>query len=400
MAASPYQVDASLLQTIDRYLLRQIITTCAVMTGVGLAILLLERVLHLFGLVANPNKAFSYVGQMLVLLMPHYLSIALPAAFFFGILLTFGRLKRDSELVVMASSGRSLARLLAPVMSLAVVMTVMTAIIVGFLSPHARYAYRSLKDQVARASLTAAVLGGTFIHAEGLTFFAEKAVPGAGGLHLAKVFVHQQEPDGKSIVVTGHNGLLGQSADADVPLLVLQEGLRAEIPPDGRGANTLTFNNLSWPVVTGADVDFRPRGRDQRELTLTELWTARATQTSSPSAAEIAAELQSRLALIASVPLLPLLAAPLALSGGPRSQRAGIVAGLLILVLYYEALSFGEAMAKRELLSPTLGLWLPFLILAGITLWVFHRAMLGRRIPLGGPVRSRRAGRSGQTGNP
>ncbi len=210
-AASPYQVYASLLKIIDRYLLRQIITTCAVMTGVGLAILILERVLHLFGLVANPNKAFSYVGQMLVLLMPHYLSIALPAAFFFGILLTFGRLKRDSELVVMASSGRSLARLLAPVMSLAVVMMVMTAIIVGFLSPHARYAYRSLKDQVARASLTAAVLGGTFIHADGLTFFAEKAVPGDGGLHLAKVFVHQTEPDGKSIVVTGHNGLLGQS---------------------------------------------------------------------------------------------------------------------------------------------------------------------------------------------
>ena len=75
------------------------------MTGVGLVILLLERVLKLFDLVANPNKAFSYVGQMLVLLLPHFLSIALPAAFFFGVLLTFLRLKRDRELVALAGTG-------------------------------------------------------------------------------------------------------------------------------------------------------------------------------------------------------------------------------------------------------------------------------------------------------
>ena len=36
---------------------------------------------------------------MLVLLLPHFLSIALLAAFFFGVLLTFRRLKRDSEFV-------------------------------------------------------------------------------------------------------------------------------------------------------------------------------------------------------------------------------------------------------------------------------------------------------------
>ena len=74
-----------MLRIIDQYLLRKIIATTMVMTGVGLAVLLLERLLRLFGLVANPNKAFSFVGQMLILLTPHYLSVALPAAFFFGV---------------------------------------------------------------------------------------------------------------------------------------------------------------------------------------------------------------------------------------------------------------------------------------------------------------------------
>ena len=43
---------------------------------------------------------------------------------------------------------------------------------------------------------------------------------------------------------------------------------------------------------------------------------------SKPTAAEIGAELHSRLVLIASVLLLPLLAAPLAIAGPLRSRRA------------------------------------------------------------------------------
>ena len=184
------------LKLVDQYLLRRIIATSLVMTGVGLAVLLLERLLRLFSLVANPNKAFSFVGQMLVLLTPHYLSVALPAAFFFGVLLTFLRLRQDNELVVLSSVGQGLHRLIAPAMALAVVMTAAAILILGYLNPHARYAYRALKNSVAEASLNAAVREGTFIQADGLTFFAEGSVAGSDGLQLSKVFVYEETSDG------------------------------------------------------------------------------------------------------------------------------------------------------------------------------------------------------------
>lgn len=365
-----------MLTIIDRYLLRQIVTSSLAMTGIGLVILLLERVLKLFDLVANPNKAFSYVGQMLVLLLPHFLSIALPAAFFFGILLTFLRLKRDRELVAMAGTGMSLGRLLAPVMGLAAATTLLTLLIVGWLSPQARYAYRALKQQVAEASLTAAVQGGTFIHSGDLTFFAERSAPTRDGLRLDRVFVYQGAADGGATVVTGAVGRLGQVDGSASPLLILQQGVRAELPPD-RPPSTVTFDNLSWPVVTDGEAATRARGNDQRELTLDELLTRPASATSEPSAAEIAAELHGRLALIASVPVLPFLAAPLALAGGLRSQRSGIAFGLLILIVYYEALNFGEALAKHGLVAPWIGLWLPFLALAAGAGWLCLQPRLG-----------------------
>jgi lipopolysaccharide export LptBFGC system permease protein LptF len=79
------------------------------------------------------------------------------------------------------------------------------------------------------------------------------------------------------------------------------------------------------------------------------------------------------------MPLLSLLAAPLALAGPVRSRRGGIVIGLLILIVYYEALNFGDALAKRDLLAPAIGLWLPFALLLVGTCHLLRRALRRRR---------------------
>ena len=163
---------------------------------------------------------------------------------------------------------------------------------------------------------------GTFIQADGLTFFAEGSVAGENGLQLSKVFVYEEASDGASIVTTGTHGVLGQTGEDTGTILKLKDGVRAELPADGEDARTLTFSDLSWPVATGEVAEFRPRGRDQRELTLPELWSAQPSADDRPSAEEIAAELNSRLVIIATVPLLPLLAASLALVGRPTQRAA------------------------------------------------------------------------------
>ncbi|MEM7026311.1 MAG: LptF/LptG family permease, partial [Pseudomonadota bacterium] len=72
-------------------------------------------------------------------------------------------------------------------------------------------------------------------------------------------------------------------------------------------------------------------------------------------------------------------AASLAVIGGPRGERrAPIFIGLVILIVYYEALSFGESLVKNGTLQPEIGLWLPFLGLAVGTAILYARAFLGR----------------------
>ena len=345
LRADPHRV----LSVIDRYLLRQILATCLVMTAIGLTVLLLERVLYLFSLVANPSNALSYVGQMLLLLTPHYLSIALPAAFFFGVLLTFGRLKQDGEFVVLMAAGCGLGRLLAPVLGLAAIMTMIAVLILGFLNPHAHYAYRALKHTVAQASLTAAVLEGTFIQADGLTFFAEarRGRPGRAG---AGAGVRPPGRRGRR----DHRGhrpqrQLARNAEDGRPVLMLEQGVRAEIAADGAAP---------MPCRSAISAGrWRPRPR--------RFGRAGATRTSSRCSScgrragtprRVQAERGRDRRRAAHAPGADRFGAVAAAAGGaawrsPGRCAAGAAAssiGLLILIVYYEALNFGDAMAKRD----------------------------------------------------
>ena len=64
------------MRIIDRYIIKSILVYGFTMTCIAVFALLLERLLRLLNLAANPDKVMIYVSQMLVTLIPHYLAIA------------------------------------------------------------------------------------------------------------------------------------------------------------------------------------------------------------------------------------------------------------------------------------------------------------------------------------
>jgi lipopolysaccharide export system permease protein len=369
-----------MINALDRYILRRIIALALPMVGVALLALLLERLLRLLELADNPNQVLSYLSQMLITLIPHYLGVALPLAFFLGVLFTFNRLNRDNELAVMAAAGISLQRLMMPVLGLALALAVFAVLTFSYLQPLGRYTYRSLVHTVAQASLTAAVKEGTFIHVDGLTFIAERSAP--GGNHLDKVFVYDSKKDGGALVTTAEEGNLRGVEGSFDSVLVLGDGRRTEFKPNDGGARTLLFDHFTWPIESGANEGFRARGEDERELTLPELWSLADAPPAGIERNEIISELHGRLTKMATILVLPLLAVPLALGGGRGGQSYGIGVGLLVLIVYEKLLQFGESMVEDGHFSPWLGLWLPFGIFTLLSCYLFYRAAM--KIPKGG----------------
>src|SRR3546814_20327768 len=83
--------------TLFRSLLRLLAQPLAVSISVVLIALLLERLLRLFNLVAASGSALGAVLLMIANLVPHYLGLALPAAFFASIFMLYAKLGDDNR---------------------------------------------------------------------------------------------------------------------------------------------------------------------------------------------------------------------------------------------------------------------------------------------------------------
>ncbi len=361
--------------TTSFYILRQTIDRLLLATGIALVALLLERMLRLMNLTVGSDTSPAVILGMLVNLVPHYLGLALPTAFFIGIWLAFARLNEDSELAALNAAGVGLHQLLVPIMGLAVILTLLTGSIFGYLQPHSRYAYRSLIYTVTHASLSAALEEGAFIQVGDLTFMAER-VSGQGH-ELRRVFVHQQRDDGRSVVTTAKTGLLLQSEKEFRSVLRLSDGIRLSRRTSNSLHEALTFTEYTWPIGKGGGDAFRDRGNDERELTLRELWTTQDTPPNDVSPAQMRAEFHARLVRTLSTLFLPLFAIPLALGKGYGRRAYGITIGLLLLVIYQKLLQFGESLSSLGYMSPLVGLWAPLLGFSAMGIWLFYRAGFG-----------------------
>ena len=363
-----------LASLLDRYLLRQLVASLAVCIGTVLIALLLERLLRLFDILAQNNQALPAVAQLIACLVPHYLGLALPAAFFVALFIVIARLSDDNELDAYLAGGLSIARLTRPFLLAGLLLAVLSVGLFGYLQPYARYTYRAVLHAALNAGWDARLQAGTFVSPGGGYTLTADGVD-ATGRQLQKVFVHRWV-DGDDEVTTGEQGSLLPSIDGSELQFTVENGehLRRE-----KTGNTLfaQFARLGTATeFTPGAPPFGPRGRNERELTLNELVSHTvAGEPTTVSDSKLAGELQGRLARILTLPLLPLLAVPLGMSA-KRGQRTGsLIVAATLMLLFHHTLQLGESLAESGKVPALLGVWGPTAVFAALTLWLFSRSL-------------------------
>jgi lipopolysaccharide export system permease protein len=367
----------------SRYLIAQIARPMVTTILVALIALLAERTLRVIDLVVGWRGSLFVVFEMLGYLIPHYMGLALPVAFFLGILLTFSRLSREGELAAMYASGAGLPQLLRPILLAAVALAVVVALLVSVLQPYARYAYRAATYALTNASFTTLLQSGLFTTLGDTTYMVERISDDKS--LMERVFLYQGGPGRDALTITAATGQAERSSVTAPIVLKLQSGLQQLVPAskpgktDGGSQAVVVHFREFETTFANPDDDFRPRGEDEREMTLPELWAAKGALPEGVDPWEIQSELDGRLVRILSLPVLPLMALPLAI-GRVRGQRSyGLVVGLAVLIAFHQILQLGEALADNNKISTLLGLWLPFLLFTLGSAIVFVRA--ATRVP-------------------
>jgi len=366
------------LTIIDRYVLRQVAKPLATAMAIGLLMLLAERLVRLLDTTLGKKNSFGVVFELLAYLVPHYLGTAIPAALFLGLLFGFNRLSKDSEIDAMMATGTGLHRLSKSVIMLSMALGALSLFIVGWLQPQTRYAYRSVLFDVKNVEVFYLAEEGVFMQAGTRTFILDKLNRSSNTFD--HVFLFDYRGPGGSETLTASSGVLIPIDGQRRPVLRLDNGHRLnlerwptleenkEIPQAG----IAEFATADTPLGQVSEKLFRPRGEDERELTLPELYAQLDAPPQGSTRNSMLAELHKRIVNVVTFLMLPLLAVPFAI-GRQRSQRGyrfGIA--LVIVVAFHEIIEQGAITTKVNGLSPWLSMWLPFGLITLFAIWRFY----------------------------
>ncbi len=360
-------------RTVELYLASLIGKPFAATLAVALVALLLERLLRLLDLITSKGASPLSVLRALLDLVPHYLGLALPAALFLGVYSVIAQLGRGNELEAMQNAGLSLGRIGRPFMLTAVVVAAIGFGLYGYAQPLTRYAYRADIHAVVNGGWDATIPAGEVTRiSRNLIATADEHDRRTGT--LTGILVFRRDPDGRETVTTGRTGSVVLSQDGTEALLQINGGEQVAVGPDER-LQTLNYGAMQarrpFSVHLAA---FRPRGEDEREMTLGELWWASRDPASKVPLRRLQGELHGRLVRTLSLALLPFLAIPVGLAAKRARRPYGVVVGMVVLVLYNHVVQLAQSLGAVGKADPRLLLWGAFALFAGFCLVLFRRA--------------------------
>lgn len=354
-----------MLSILDRYFLRELSQTVAATTVVLLVIVAGSAFAKVLQDVAGGSFPPSVMFQVLGLQTLDGLTNLLPLASFIGVLMGLGRMYRESEMHVLASSGMGPGGLLGPVLIMAVVLVSMTAVVSLWLGPWAVRTSDALVTSANRSVVAAGLDPGRFTD-----------LPGKGGI----IFVESMNRDGNKFgrtfvatqstskdgqvhlkMVSAASGELYQESDGDGRFIALKDGWQYDIPLAADNWREMQYqrNATSLSSVDSGDDSDPSHAKDS--LTLA--------RSNDPSDR---AELAWRTSAPALTLVLLMLALPLSRQN-PREPKYGrLLLAVISFYLYYTLLALGRAQIGKghwHNEMPLWGLHAVVLALAGWMLW-------------------------------
>jgi len=338
---------------IFRYLSKQVLQIVAVITSVLLVVALTGRFIQYLGEAVAGEKAPDILLLLMLYRIPEFLLVILPLALFLAIILAYGRMYADNEMVILMGSGVSQKRLLLNTLGVTLVITVIVASISLYLAPLGLRKGEELKlsqTQLTEVDLIVAGQFQSFGDGQRVTYAERISNAQVRGRQLQNVFVALSSQ--------------GQAAD-DTPRIILASSARPEIDAD-TGARYMRLDDVMQYDGAPGSAAFTVGQFDSQSILLPdpeefEVILEESTLSTGTllSSAEVShqAELQWRISTLILIPVITLIAVPMSRVNPRQGRYSKLFPAAMIYVLYFVALEFCRDRIAEGEFSPLIGLW-------------------------------------------
>ena len=312
--------------TIRRELARSFGATLVVILTIVLTMFLIRTVGQAANGVVSPQDVVLLLGYTALGHLPTMLSLSL----FIAIVVSLGRMYRDSEMAIWFASGVGLSRFVRPVLRTSWPVLLVVAALLLFVWPWGNRNSIDLRDRYQQRSDLSRVAPGVFqTSSDGRrVFFVERE--SADGVNARNVFVLTQQDKGES-VTTARSGRL--ESEGDDRFMVLERGQRNDTDVKS-GDHTLSSFD-SYRVLVREKAAREAESRPPKAMGTLELLR--------DPTAKNQGEMAWRFGLLLATANLLLLGIGLSATNPRRASNWNLLFALLGFVVYFNLVNLTQA---------------------------------------------------------
>lgn len=364
---------------LSLYIIREISSLFLLGIVIFTLVLLMGRLITLTDLVVSHGVPMADVSRMVLYLVPSFLVFTIPMAFLLAVLLAFGRLSADNEIVVIKASGVSLMQMLPPVIisALVAVLLALGASTIG--APWGNSAFKELTFQVLKRNITATIREKTFWDdIPGVVMYTDQYDEQSHS--LKGVVIHDGRNSDRPMTIFARDGVVSSEPGSQALLLSLHNGSIHMSGTDGL-YRLVRFGEYAMSV--GEKGKSTGISRNEPDMMLFELQNKiNDPGTSAKNRLKVLTELHSRFTFPFASLVFAIVAVPLGLQNRRAGKSGGFTISIAIILAYYVLMSVARTLAEKGGVPPAVVLWIPNLIFFGMGWFFLRMASLEKSIPV------------------
>lgn len=378
------------MKTLHLYLTRQTLATVVMTVAVFAFVLLLGNIIkEVFTLLLSEHASLGVLAKAVVLLLPFVLVFALPMGLLTAMLLTFGRLSADQELVAIRGGGISLIALVSPVLLLAVAFTCLSGCINLYLAPKCRSMEKDIVYDLSQIRPGTVLTEGRFVKDISPYIIYVGKIKGeemhdvlisvlntngdvSVNLRASRGVIERTNANSFTLRLFDVNGTMQKEGNwQPLPYAEMCE-YPVTIPP--KRARSLKLNEMTfWQL--------REELRELENATA-PLPRAATNQVAIASPAPISltspivVQMHYQIAFSFACIGFTLIGIPLGIRSHRKETSVGVAISLILILVYYSFFILAQAFATKSQYYPWLFCWIPnflFQLVGGFLLWRANR---------------------------
>ncbi len=352
------------MRILTRYVFREIVSSALLGTLLATFVIFLQQVDKLFELLVRSSAHTTTVLWLFALALPPVLPLTVPFGVLVGILIGLGRMSTDGEITAMRAAGVSSRAVIPPVLTFALLATLLTGAASLWLTPRAMRESARIINKVGAEQLTADIQPRVFDEQFPNTILYVGDVKTGPVTVWRNVFLADlTPPEQRSIGLRdkGQGPRITVAAEAIASpdpahnriQLSLKNASTHEVDKEGQ-ADDSVYSSGEQMLDASPPTEVH---RTFREMNTGDLKQYSRT---GPDWIEARIELHRRMALPLACIMLSLVGIPLGVSSRKGGKSAGYVTALfLAFFCYYLAFISLTGMAKQRTLPVEVAVWTP-----------------------------------------